>query len=168
MGPSDRKRGLEFLLVSMEGGLLLPSEPVHECDGGVSGGQCPRRPPPHAMCRPRCTCSHPGPSVHMSGRPWGGARARVTWLSRGLGASQPRECGYTVCVWVRNRSPHPGASAAHSGALLPGPWGSLGEVSVLWGGVGGGAGWGGWGGLWEGSLLPFTPSLGQQGAGWTD
>lgn len=40
MGPSDRKRGLEFLLVSMEGRLLLPPSPftsvMAACPGAVS------------------------------------------------------------------------------------------------------------------------------------
>lgn len=157
MGPSDRKRGLEFLLVSMEVGLLLPSEPVHECDGGVSGGQCPRRPPPCRVPPPLHVLSSRALCVQKQAAP-GWCTCSSDMAVKRPGASQPRECGCTVCVWVRNRSPRPGASAARSGALLPGPWGSLGEVSILWGGVGGGAGCGGWGGLWEGSLLPFTPS----------
>ena len=69
MGPSDRKRGLEFLLVSMEVGLLLPSEPVHECDGGVSGGQCPRRPPPMPCATPAARALIPGPLCAGAGGP---------------------------------------------------------------------------------------------------
>ena len=69
MGPSDRKRRLEFLLVSMEGGLLLPSEPVHEGDGGVSGGQCPAKAPPTPCAAPAARALVPGPLCARTGSP---------------------------------------------------------------------------------------------------
>jgi len=115
MGPSDRKRGLEFLLVSMEVGLLLPSEPVHKCDGGVSGGQCPRRPPSpcrvppplhvlssRALCAQEqaapgwCTCSS-----DMAVKRPGGVSAPRVWLhSVRLGEKQePPPRGQCCSQW---------------------------------------------------------------------
>lgn len=63
MGPSDRKRGLEFLLVSMEGRLLLPPSRSRVWWRRVPG-QCPTKAPPrrvppllHALLS-RALCVH--------------------------------------------------------------------------------------------------------------